>query len=44
MDKFLPKFDVKKTKTNDNLLSNEINSFAGFEKLSAEEKLIEKRF
>ena len=39
MDKFLPKFDVKKTKEIDNLLSNEINSFAGFEKLSTEEKI-----
>ena len=39
MDKFLPKFDVKKTKKIDNLLSNEINSFTGFEKLSAEEKI-----
>jgi len=39
MDKFLPKFDVEKTKKIDNLLSNEINSFAGFEKLSAEEKI-----
>ena len=39
MDKFLPKFDVEKTKKIDNLLSNEINSFAGFAKLSTEEKI-----
>ena len=37
MDKFLPKFDAKKTKEIDSLLSNEINSFAGFEQLSTEE-------
>ena len=35
MDKFLPKFDVKKTKKIDNLLSNEINSFAGFENVNS---------
>ena len=39
MEKFLPNFDVKKTKEIDNLLSNEVNSFSGFDKLSTEEKI-----